>query len=812
MMRRLAAAAVTLITAALLAPLVPAAALAAETEPSSASGESPIVVVMDTSGSMSDEDGGGTVKIEGAKQAINGIIETLGGGTLFGFWTFPSDSDCAPGRYVLEPGKLTSTADAVSRVNAQKADGGTPTGEALQAVANDLRQRGYTSATIVLVSDGESTCDQPPCDVAKKLVADGFEVTVPTLGFRTSAAGSGELECIAKATGADYFVANDSAKLKEQLDALVTAKLNATVSFPKRVSTGGNTNITVHVDQTSGAPAKNIRAALIFNSKDFLGRRKTASPPVVPLGNLTTGSSREYAWAVGTSNTKEEVQFTVTVWADNADTITMNGLYSTVPAGEVNPTFGPIFDQVSSEHPLVIFGDSYSSGEGVGQPYLGTPTGVDAACHRSQSTYLAGSLPADEVTVLACSGAQTPALTKPWDRSSMSQIQEMRSYGIVPGAAAMTFGGNDIGFASIVESCLSPNGNCESPELLVAKQDEIGNLSAELAETYRTAWAAVNEPWMRTERGGQYAPLIVLTYPKVVHDASKGACVVGTNIGISGTNSSLNLGFTLKEVVVANKIVDSLNSQIRRSVAEAARDGYGVYLADVSGSMRPDHTLCAGFDDSYVNHVYERLPMSLEEFTWPPVVTNAESIHPKAIGYQAETMTLLGALADAEVRKPEVSDREISGALRGVGPSLTLTWPTRYEPDSSMLLMPGGTLQLNQSGYQPGSPVTVTLHSTPTVLGTVVADEDGVAAGELPVPEDVQLGEHELIVTGVLEDGEFSEVSSEVRVVAAVPFWVIGVAAVAVLALLVAVGFAITGTVKRRHARQTASEPVSTSP
>ena len=42
-----------------------------------------------------------------------------------------------------------------------------------------------------------STCSTPLCDVAKQLAQEGFDVTAPTIGFLTSAAGSEEFACVA---------------------------------------------------------------------------------------------------------------------------------------------------------------------------------------------------------------------------------------------------------------------------------------------------------------------------------------------------------------------------------------------------------------------------------------------------------------------------------------------------------------------------------------------------------------------------------------------------------------------------------------
>ncbi|WP_167552361.1 VWA domain-containing protein [Leifsonia xyli] len=785
----------------------PAAATAAE--PANTGADiAPIVVLLDTSGSMADDDGAGVIKLDGAKKAVNGIIQSLGGTSVFGFWTFPSGGDCGPGRFAVEPQRLTDPVSAIAKVNAQTADGQTPTGDALKAVADDLEKRGYKAATIVLVSDGLSNCGAPPCDVAKTLVSNGFDVTVPTIGFRTSTDGAKELACIAEATGAKTYSAGDSAELNTRLSKLVESRLTLSVDFTQRVTTGGSTTITAKVKQAAGQPAANVRLTLTLTDRNPQApqqvvipkspQRRAATPPLVRLGNLPTGASRAFTWTLGTSATESATDFLVNAWGDNAAKVAYGGSYFTFQPSKEASLGGPL-SGISNQHPLVIFGDSYSSGEGT-KNYLPTPNGVSAACHRSSDTYLADVLPKTQSVVVACSGAVTNALTTSSDRSNRSQIQEMNSLGIVPSAGAMTFGGNDIGFAGLVKLCLDPKSSCADDDLLNTTRNNITALVPKLQGTYQTAWSAMNTPEMRAKRGGNYAPLFVLPYPYVVKETRYGGCdiIAQTQYGITQT-----VGFDAKEVQVANTIVEELDKAISHAVADARRDGYAVYYAtDVAGSFRPNNTACEKGDASYINNV--SVDMELNAFS--------ETMHPKATGYHAETTAFLRWLPTAGTIKPDVSDSRINDNLAHVGPSTQIVWPTRYTPDSSMLLAPGGTLQVNSGGYQPGSPVTFTIHSTPTVLGTITADKDGDARGWLTIPDDVQLGAHQLVVSSISKAGAFQVKTTPAAVIAPTPWWVPIALGAAVLALLAAAVLAVVGLVRRRRAApvaqlSTVSEP-----
>ncbi len=83
-------------------------------------------------------------------------------------------------------------------------DGDTPTAEALRAAYQTLKDSGKTRGTLVLVSDGESTCEDP-CEAAKEISADGFEIDAITVGFQISDGGREQLECISQALDGRYL-------------------------------------------------------------------------------------------------------------------------------------------------------------------------------------------------------------------------------------------------------------------------------------------------------------------------------------------------------------------------------------------------------------------------------------------------------------------------------------------------------------------------------------------------------------------------------------------------------------------------------
>ena len=68
---------------------------------------------------------------------------------------------------------------------------------------------------------------------------------------------------------------------------------------------------------------------------------------------------------------------------------------------------------------------------------------------------------------------------------------------------------------------------------------------------------------------------------------------------------------------------------------------------------------------------------------------------------------------------------------------------------SATSLQAGQQVTVQAPGFTPGEQVSVTLHSTPVVLGTVVANASGVVDTTVTIPSGTAPGAHELILTGL---------------------------------------------------------------
>lgn len=185
-------------------------------------------LVLDLSGSMNENDAGGQTRLYAAVQAVTRIIDTAPEQAQLGLRVYGSayagldvKPGCADTRQLVPVETLDAAARAAAkqRVAESAAVGFTPIGVSLRAAAQDLGSEG--PRRIILVSDGEDTCaPPPPCEVAKELKAEGVDLAIDTVGFKTTGVARDQLKCIADATGGSYADADNADTLSTNLNTL----------------------------------------------------------------------------------------------------------------------------------------------------------------------------------------------------------------------------------------------------------------------------------------------------------------------------------------------------------------------------------------------------------------------------------------------------------------------------------------------------------------------------------------------------------------------------------------------------------------
>ncbi|MGW4371004.1 GDSL-type esterase/lipase family protein [Nocardia takedensis] len=828
-MRTLAASvAAVLVLLGAAVPSIPAAAAPAAT----ATADAPLLVVLDTSGSMGKQDSAGVNRLDSAKRSMLSVLQELSPQAVAGVWTYPSGS-CDAGGFL--PGLDMRALDAATRarmsadVLALRADGDTPTAPALRAAARALTDKGFRSATMVLVSDGQSTCGGDPCEAAREIRSEGFELTVHGVGFELSGTGREELECIARTTSGRYISVENGRELIDTLSRITAHGLEVSVDAPGKVIGGGMATVRVRVHNTSlTESARDVRISLAFTRGAHLFPR--LAPPVVRLGNLPADATGTYTWQLPVATTDEPGEAALRIVAAAASGA--NGRHeatmTVVGAGDYDQIATGLLGQVlGGDGTVAIFGDSYAAGEGSGDYHHGTDM-VDRRCHRSDLTHVAALFGADRTRNFACSGAIQQHLFAPYRARmpAMSQIEEMSRADIVLDAAFLSIGGNDMGFADIVTRCLFPNqisvpaltplasgvpwwvsvdiecghgdaddrGRPMSQELVAQSINErLVSLRRQLPDTYTGLYDAINvENYV--QRRGHEAPLFVLGYPKVFPE------VVGIGCG----------EFAPREVTYANRVVQALNDTLAASVRAAAEtDGRQIYFIDaVQHAMQPSNTLCDSGNSGVVGvGLLEGIQKKLLDGEHAQ-----ELVHPNALGYAR----IAGAIASWSSTRAAPTDA--TGTTARDAPYVATA---RMKCQPLALSMPNPTL-----GTEPGACLNVRVevperstywaevHSSPIALG--VGDLDaGTTEIRLDIPDTLAPGRHTLHVVLASETGQLRTYSVELTVAEPLPWWwwllVFGSAA----CLLFALGCALRAlllTRGRGRARDVAETRVPSEP
>ncbi|MEW2068826.1 VWA domain-containing protein [Streptomyces sp. NPDC007346] len=206
-------------------------------------GAGSLVMVLDSSGSMADDDGAGRTRMESARSAVGAVVDALPDGYPTGLRVYGADraGGCTDTRLVRPVEALDR--DAVKRaVAGVRPMGDTPIGLSLRKAAQDLPEPAgdaIGTRTVLLISDGEDNCGTPPpCQVAEELTKAGAGLRIDTVGFQVKGAAREQLECIAAAGNGRYHDAPDAAALARQLQRAAQLSVDGYRFAGERV-TGG---------------------------------------------------------------------------------------------------------------------------------------------------------------------------------------------------------------------------------------------------------------------------------------------------------------------------------------------------------------------------------------------------------------------------------------------------------------------------------------------------------------------------------------------------------------------------------------------
>lgn len=401
-------------------------------------------------------------------------------------------------------------------------------------------------------------------------------------------------------------------------------------------------------------------------------------------------------------------------------------------------------------------GDSFASGEGSGTYKITTDQDKNM-CHTSTISYpylLGKEADIEQFESVACSGAilndvmfgrldkykgqaqdgltQSQRNTKAIIESFLPGkiTQETFVGALNPEVITISIGGNDIGFADKIKSCILgilPNTTCfDTYEDRAEAVREIVDQVSRLETVYR-------------KLGENNRKVYVLGYPKLIDP--DGDCA--NNVRVDASEAD----FFDKLTVVLNDAV------------ETAAKRAGVQYIDVE-DMLVGRRLCeVSREDAYVNG----LKFGNDTGPLGAKILDKGSFHPNT-GAQP---LYLRALLDQTSRMSKKMPKPDSTAKFTVPPSGDQFWQIQrsgrktYVPkrvDSYPIIGRGlGKLvefKDDLSKFNPNSIVRAQLHSDPVELGEFTADEQGYLTATITVPEDVPAGYHSLHFYGENVAGE----------------------------------------------------------
>lgn len=180
-----------------------------------------ILIIFDCSYSMADKIGMET-KIQAAKRALNNVLNQIPSDIRIGLrvyghkLTFLGIGSCTASELAV-PIRQNNAQNIRNVISTLKPVGSTPIIYSIkQAVMYDFSPN--ARKRIILISDGEETCDGDPCKYALTLVRQYKDVKIDVIGFNLSNKNAiSQLQCVALTTKANFYNANTASELYDSL-------------------------------------------------------------------------------------------------------------------------------------------------------------------------------------------------------------------------------------------------------------------------------------------------------------------------------------------------------------------------------------------------------------------------------------------------------------------------------------------------------------------------------------------------------------------------------------------------------------------
>ena len=201
-----------------------------------ADAKSNILFILDGSGSMWAQIDN-RPKIAIAKEVMTNLIQQLPDSVEAGLEVYGhrSKGDCNDIEMMSPVGKSDRVA-LVQQIDSIQPKGKTPIAGSFRLAAEQLKSA-EEETTVVLISDGNETCEGDPCALVRQLREQGIKVKVHVVGFDVNKDEREQLVCIAEAGDGKYFTAQNTNQLKDALTEVKKEVIEKAETKPKEPET-----------------------------------------------------------------------------------------------------------------------------------------------------------------------------------------------------------------------------------------------------------------------------------------------------------------------------------------------------------------------------------------------------------------------------------------------------------------------------------------------------------------------------------------------------------------------------------------------
>lgn len=415
----------------------------------------------------------------------------------------------------------------------------------------------------------------------------------------------------------------------------------------------------------------------------------------------------------------------------------------------------------------LALGDSFTSGEGDiekkadGGSYYMHGTAGKNECHVSSRSYPflirnRKDIEPGRMKSVACSGAQilpdymAPVSTYPGQNKRLASLpdevrKEMKEISLTsfepgnvpqfefikkhhPKAITLMGGGNDVGFASILEYCASPGWEGIFTDETCGYAIEGHPLRRLFAQTIQGQYGYTLTLLRKIKQVSPETTVYVIGYPSFISEQP-------------GVNCFNSAALDSSERKMINEGVTFMNTML-----ENAATSMGMRYVDIQDTLEGGR-LCEGSE--YVTGVTNVIAQMSDRDTH-------ELFHPNAKAHEKFTQRILAKGFRAEANRntetlSEAIELEIPSYFGSVEQKQTLqhdvTEGSVTEQSEMVVYMSDGSLA-------PGTDVTLTMFSKIIDLGDISANENGGLNASVTLPAKLKPGRHVLVLDGFSPSGE----------------------------------------------------------